>query len=268
MDYDAEDVAAVFGRAAHVYDTVIPFFATFGARLVELADLRVGESVLDVGSGRGATLLPAAERVGPTGRVVGVDLSDGMVALLGRDLERLGFTNAAVLRMNAESLELEPESFDVALSSFVLHLLPHPEAAAEGVRRAIRPGGRVAMSAPTGAGGHWDFLMRLFRQFGPRAVRPIPMPFRSDFDLASVLENAGFSLLQTVDEEIEFSFAEEQEWWDWAWSAGLRALFEALSPSDLEQLRDEAFSEVRALRTPDGVPLQQRARFVVARKPA
>jgi O-methyltransferase/aklanonic acid methyltransferase len=81
-DYGAEDVAAVFGRAADVYDSVIPFFERFGARLVEVADLRPGESVLDVGAGRGATLLPAARAVGPEGRALGVDLSEEMVTLL------------------------------------------------------------------------------------------------------------------------------------------------------------------------------------------
>ena len=60
---------------------------------------------------------------------------------------------------------------------------------------------------------------------------------------------------------------DEWAWWDWVWSAGLRALLERLSPSDLEELRREAFSEVAALRTPDGVPLHQRARFVIAQRP-
>ncbi len=267
MDYDADDVAAVFGRAADVYDTVIPFFARFGTRLVEAADLRPGESVLDVGAGRGATLVPAAERVGPKGRVVGVDLSAEMVALLTRDVEQLGLINTTVVRMNAEDLKIEAESFDVALSSFVLHLLPHPDAAAAAVMRVLRPGGRAAMSAPSAAGRHWDFLMALFRHFGPRAVRPVPMPFRSDFDLASLLQAVGFVNVRSVEEEIRFVFPDEEAWWDWAWSAGLRALFESLSPSDLEDLRAAAFSEVAALRTTDGVPLHQRARFVVGQKP-
>jgi len=52
MEHDAEEVARVFGRAAPSRDTVIPVFATFGARLVDLAELRPGESVLDAGAGR------------------------------------------------------------------------------------------------------------------------------------------------------------------------------------------------------------------------
>jgi ubiquinone/menaquinone biosynthesis C-methylase UbiE len=61
---------------------------------VEWADLQPGESVLDVGYGRGASLFPAAERVGPNGRVLGVDLSAEMVDLLRVDIDGCGVTNA------------------------------------------------------------------------------------------------------------------------------------------------------------------------------
>lgn len=266
MHYDAEEVASVFGRAAAVYDTVVPFFARFGTRLVEVADLRPGEAVLDVASGRGATLLPAAERVGPSGRVLGVDLSEAMVGALATEIERRRLTNASARRMNAEALELEAESFDVAIASFVLHLLPDPERATAELWRVLRRGGRVAAAVPTGAGEHWRFLMQLLAQFAPRAIRPVAVPFRSEFDVASVLASAGFEVVERVDEQIEFVFSDEQAWWDWAWSAGLRALFEVLSSPDLEELRQAAFREVAALRSRDGITLPQTANLVVAEK--
>jgi O-methyltransferase/aklanonic acid methyltransferase len=268
VDYDAEEGAAVFGRAAETYDTVIPLFAEFGAQLVELADLQPGESVLDVGAGRGATLVPAAQRVGPSGRVLGVDLSEEMVALLSGDVEQLGLANATVRRMNAEALDVTAESFDVALSSFVLHLLPRPASAAANLWRALRPGGRVGASAPTGVGAHWDFLMPLLRRFAPRAVRAIPIPFRPDFDLALVLQSAGFRIQRSIDAEVAFVFADEWAWWDWVWSAGMRALLECLPAEDLEELRREAFSELAALRTPEGLLLHERARLLIADKPS
>lgn len=264
MDYDTEAIAGVFSRAAPTYDTVIPFFAQFGARLVEVAALRTGEAVLDVGCGRGATLLPAAERVGPNGRVLGVDLSEEMLGLLTRELEERGVANASVRRMDAQALEVPDQSFDVVLSSFVVHLLPHPEAAVGELWRALRPGGRVAASAPAGAGRDWEFLMQLFRRFGPRTTRPLPIPVRPDFDLVSTLASAGFEVLRTVEEQMEFSFPDEEAWWEWAWSHGMRALFEALRPSDLEQLRRDAFTEMAELRQLHRLPMQQAALFVLA----
>lgn len=64
MTDEAHAIAAVFGRAAAAYDSVIPFFARFGERLVERAGIQPGDRVLDVGCGRGAALFPAAERTG------------------------------------------------------------------------------------------------------------------------------------------------------------------------------------------------------------
>src|SRR3989304_293677 len=67
--------AAVFNRAASTYDQVGPrFFAHYGLRLVELAQIPQGSVVLDVASGRGASLFPAVDRIGPSGRAVGIDL--------------------------------------------------------------------------------------------------------------------------------------------------------------------------------------------------
>lgn len=266
MAFDSEEIARVFGRAAPTYDTVIPFFARFGARLIDLAALRAGESVLDAGSGRGATLLPAAAAVGPAGRVVGVELSERMVALLGADIARLGLDNASVRRMDAEALDVEPGSFDAVICSFVLHLLPDPEKAAAGFRCALRPGGRCVAGIPSRAGLSWDFLGRIFAAYAPRAVRPTTMPFRPAFDLPSTLASAGLVVEAVVEEEQEFLFPDEDAWWAWGWSQGMRDLFEALAPPDLEAMRADLFAELAARRTPAGIPLNQRAVFVVARR--
>ena len=169
-----------------------------------------------------------------------------MLGLLTRELEERGVANASVRRMDAQALEVPDQSFDVVLSSFVLHLLPHPEAAVGELWRALRPGGRLAASASVGVGRDWEFLRQLFRRFGPRTTRPMPIPVRPDFDLMSTLASAGFEVLRTVEEQMEFSFPDEEAWWEWVWSHGMRALFEALPPSDLEQLRRDAFTTQRS----------------------
>ncbi len=267
LTYDAEEVAGVFGRAAPIYDSVIPFFARFGARLVDLAGLEPGERVLDVGSGRGATLFPAATLVGPTGEVLGVDLSEEMVARLTAEVAARGAANVSVRRTNVEELEVVGGAFDVAIVSFVLHLVPEPERAAARVLGALRAGGRCVASAPILSAPGWEFLGPLLGSFLPRVTRPVAVPFRLDFDLPGVLASAGFDVARVGEEEIEFSFADERAWWTWAWSGGLRALFEVLEPDDLEALRQQAFAEMAALRTADGLAMRQRATFVVARKP-
>lgn len=268
MTYDADEIAAVFGRAAADYDTVVPFFSEFGAHLVDAAALRPGEAVLDVGCGRGATLLPAAERVGPTGRVLGVDLSEEMVALLQSDLTRRGVTHAVARRMDAEALDVESATFDAVVSSFVLHLVPEPARAAAEMGRALRPGGRCAIATPTGFLTGWDFLGRIFRKYARRAGRPMVMPFRPSFDSGAVLADAGFEVNRTTVEPVEVVFPGEREWWRWAWSHGMRGLLEVLAPADLEGFRREMFDELADLRTEHGIVMAQSATFVVADKPA
>jgi ubiquinone/menaquinone biosynthesis C-methylase UbiE len=264
-EFDVEEVAAVFGRTAVAYDSVIAYFTSFGAQLVEAAHLELGERVLDVGCGRGATLLPASVAVGPTGRVVGIDLAQEMVALLGADLEAAGVENATVRLGDAQALDMEEATFDVVLSQMVLHLLPDPAAAAAEAFRVLVPGGRCVMNAPSDSPG-WEFLPRVDGTYLPRAGQPMAVPH--DFDLPSTLAAAGFEVAQNDHVQVEFHFADEQDWWEWGWSNGIRALYESLPPDDLEALKREAFAELATRRTPAGIPFVSRVNVVRATKPS
>jgi ubiquinone/menaquinone biosynthesis C-methylase UbiE len=120
------------------------------ARLLEMADLRAGERILDVAAGTGLVSFPAAERVGPTGEVVATDLSQVMVDTLARDAERRGLANVKAARMDAEQLSLDDASFDAALDALGLMYVPDPVAALREMHRVLRPGGR-AVAAVWGA---------------------------------------------------------------------------------------------------------------------
>jgi O-methyltransferase/aklanonic acid methyltransferase len=110
----------VFDRAAPSYDRVgASYHDHFGARFVDAAEVGPGMSVLDVACGRGAVLVPAAERVGSAGSVVGVDLSPEMVNRAREAASAAGcdaLVDIAV--MDAEHLQFDSASFDVALCGF------------------------------------------------------------------------------------------------------------------------------------------------------
>jgi SAM-dependent methyltransferase len=123
-------------------------------RLVEIADPQWNGSVIDVGCGPGTATFPAAKRVGPGGRVLGIDLAAPMVAYAERAAQSLQLTNVAFAVGDAETLEdVADASFDCALSNFAAIFAPRPEAMVEAVARVLKPGGTFALSAWIRSGG-------------------------------------------------------------------------------------------------------------------
>jgi len=105
------------------YDSGAGCFAHFGRRLVDVAGINAGARVLDIASGRGAVVLPAAERVGPGGEVVGVDLADAMVHATSEEAARRGL-KARVSVMDAEALTFPSESFNFVICGFGIMFFP------------------------------------------------------------------------------------------------------------------------------------------------
>src|SRR5262249_48963717 len=136
-----QTMAGTFDRAAATYDQVGPrFFAHFGRGLVAAADPPPGASVLDVATGRGACLFPAAKRVGPAGRVAGIDLAEGMVAETAAQIERMHLAQAEVRRMDAEHLDFPDVTFDVVLCGFALFFFADLAGTLGEFWRVLKPG--------------------------------------------------------------------------------------------------------------------------------
>ena len=115
----------VFTRSASSYER-IRYFPIFGQWLVETAQIPKGSQVLDVACGRGAVLFPAAQRVGPNGNVIGIDLAEGMARETNMEIQRRGLKQAEARRMDAEHLIFPDSSFDFVLCGFSLQFFPTP----------------------------------------------------------------------------------------------------------------------------------------------
>ena len=113
---------------------------------VAVAEINEGETVLDLGSGGGIDVLLSARRVGPTGTVYGLDMTDEMLALAQRNARAAGATNVHFLKGLIEAIPLAAESVDVVISNCVVNLSPEkPKVLAE-IVRVLRPGGRVGIT--------------------------------------------------------------------------------------------------------------------------
>lgn len=113
---------------------------------VALAGLQPGETVLDLGSGAGLDVLLAARRVGPEGKVYGLDMTDEMLALARENQRRSGIENAAFIKGEMESIPLPDDSVDVVISNCVINLAPDKGKVLAEACRVLKPGGRLAVS--------------------------------------------------------------------------------------------------------------------------
>ena len=114
--------------------------------MLDLANLQVGDRILELAAGMGDLAIMAARRVGPNGFVLATDISTSMLNLAAETVREAGLTNVETRIMDAENLDVAPDSFDAVLCRFALMLFPDRAKVLAGVYHALKPAGRFAVS--------------------------------------------------------------------------------------------------------------------------
>jgi len=168
----------------------------FRRRSLDGLSLKSGERVLEVGCGRGNSFEGLREAVGPEGRVLGVDVSEGMVAAANRRIAKAGWHNVAAVRGDARRLPVADGTFDAAYASMSTSAVPDPARAVETVHGALRPGGRfVVLDAQPFQDWPWRGLNPVITPLAERATNWVP-----DVDVPATLREAFGSVeLATFD---------------------------------------------------------------------
>ncbi|MCH0566874.1 MULTISPECIES: methyltransferase domain-containing protein [unclassified Streptomyces] len=247
----------VFDKVADKYDTEgVVFFRPLALRLIEHLGVQPGARVLDVGCGRGAVTFPLAEAVGASGSVVGIDLSQGMIDAIAADVTSSGLGTINVLQMDGTNPHFPPGDFDAITGSMSIVMMPDLPTAFGNYRTLLRPGGRLAFTAPdtrnqTGAWrtGPVD-IGRLAAEIPSAVMASHPMLARlvegNLLDLSSIpgmLEKEGFVDIEEHREEVRVVGNSPEGVVRWTQQHGMRAVWDAVPGERRASLEQELIDE-------------------------
>lgn len=214
MTTQAATAGQVSRSAAEIYDEffVPALFGEWAPRLCDAAKITPGSAVLDVACGTGATTREAANRVGPNGRVVGLDRNDGML-----NVARSHATDIEWVEGLAEELPFETASFDTVLCQFGLMFFDDRSAALREMARVVRPDGRVALSVwddVANSPGYAQIIDLIEKMFGREPADALRAPFvlGDRQDLQQVLNEAGLAQAAVTTPNGTARFASIRDW--------------------------------------------------------
>lgn len=218
------------GDAMRIYDEVMRprMFDPWAVLLLDVAAVAIGERVLDVGTGPGTVARLAAQRVGPSGRVVGADLSAAMLAIARSKPAAEGAAAIEYVQCPAGALAVPTAEFDVVTCQQALQFVPDRVAAASELRRAARPGGRLAVVVWSALEDSPAFaalasgVREVLGGDAAEAYRNGPYGFPDAEALAGVLRAAGWREVDVRRRELPVVFEE-----------GAGQLAHALAPSPI-----------------------------------
>lgn len=244
-------------------------------RLVGDARLRAGMHVLDLGSGTGYPALLAAQTVGSSGRVIGLDLAEQMLAVGRRKATALGLANVTFRTGDVTALPYEANSFDAVTSRFCLMFLPEiPKAAAE-IARVLRPESWIAAAVWSSLdknpsfGVSMEAIKSVVELPPPDPAAPGIFRLATPGDLAGILQQAG--LVDATDQEFlaEWSYTSAEEYYTSLTeiAAPIQNLMATLSASQVQEIRRLITQAATRYQRGNRITFPLAVRMVAARKP-
>ncbi len=243
--------------------------------MLDLAGVGPGSRVLDIAAGAGGQTLVAARRAGPEGAVLATDISPAILEFAAEEARRAGLDNVTTSEQDAERLDLEPGSFEAAISRLGFMYLPDLQAALAGVRRVLKPGGRVSgivFSTPeqtrfsSGPGGIARGRAGLP---GPAPGQPGPFSLGGDGALAAAYLAAGFRdpEVRSVEAPLRMASAAECTRFERESFGALHQMLSGLGETEQEAAWAEIQAALREFEGPDGFVAPCRLLVGAARSP-
>ncbi len=238
--------------------------------LVELAQLQRGQSVLDVATGTGIVALAAAQIVGSESKVVGVDISPGMLSQARQKIEAAGLQNIELIEADADSLNFSDESFDAILCSSSIVWLSNIPAALRNWQRWLKKGGLVGFSCYSETSFMTPIVVRVCAQVYGISLPNWNEPLGTPEKCHNLLREAGFQNIEVKTEQFGeyISLDDAKKWWqgDGVWINPRGNPLSQRSQEQLQRLKAAYDAEVETLATDRGVWHDITTFFVIGRK--
>ncbi|WP_291272450.1 methyltransferase domain-containing protein [Geothrix sp.] len=236
------------------------WYGVVTSQMLDLARIQPGQRILDIATGAGEPAVSAAERVGPDGYVLATDIAEGIAELALQVARERGLRQMETRAMDGESLDLPDASFDAVLCRLGLMYMPHPVTALREWRRALKPGGRVAVAVfSTPDRNSWGALpastIRRRAQLPPPVPgQPGPFSLGAPGVLEGVFRQAGFTDPEVRAVPVPHRMASSAEYVRVAREAfgAFNAMMAHLPPQERESVWNEVESSLRPFESPGG----------------
>jgi aconitate hydratase len=246
-------------------------------RLVDLLAPPQGAMCLDVATASGTLALALADRVGPEGKVIAVDLAEGMLGFAERKARARKQKNIEFKRMDAQNLDFPDNTFDVVACGLAIFYFPDTTAALAGMMRVLKPGGIIGLTsadANTAFSPLSETYMKRLHKTAEATNVEIPVYSetselsRTREGLERLLNEAGFTDVQVVEEAMPIRFKDPGDWWTYGrGSTWGELVLDALPKDARAAFQKEHLSEIKSLFTSDGVKAETPVLYAIARKP-
>jgi ubiquinone/menaquinone biosynthesis C-methylase UbiE len=266
---DAKQRAAfTYNAAADVYDdSPLSFWDYFGKKTVDKLSLQTGAHVLDVCCGSGASAIPAAEMVGPSGLVIGVDLADQLLELARAKARRRFLKNISFQCADMLALDYPGESFDAVICVFGIFFVPDMSSAVRELWHFVRPSGKLAITTwgpnvlEPGNGAFWRAVLKVRPELH-KAFNPWERINDPD-NLRRMLGTEGVDPEEVIAENRCHALTCPEDWWTIALGSGYRGTIEQLSAAERVAVRE---ANLNFIRDHGIVSLETNALYAVATK--